>query len=314
MKGVANQPTCIARVFLLSSRTVIPAKAGIQKRPLTSPGQGSRQTHAHPPVCCRSSANGPICGAGEMGASRTHWVSRELLARAWAAEAGPDDAPLTIDLDSTICETYGLAKEGARHHGYTGQRGNHPLLVIAAGTGDVLMSRLREGRANTARRAASPGIFPSAGPGRPSSVAPWPDCAPCHSCLTAPPSPDPLTGQPIVLANSRQPSPRVVLCCVPHLDPVPSGDCRLPSTLQAATAARSRSTVRLRCRPDNRARSPQHLRSVAVSPSFGGFGLRWIRAKEGPGTRLRRFSGLVRCRCTPNGGLWPSVVGCPGTH
>ena len=51
-------------------------------------------------------------------------------------------------------ETYGLAKEGARHHGYTGKRGYHPLLAIAAGTGDVLMSRLREGRANTARGAA----------------------------------------------------------------------------------------------------------------------------------------------------------------
>ena len=81
-------------------------------------------------------------------------VSRELLARAWAAGAGPGDAPFTIDLDSTICETYGLAKEGARHHGYTGQRGYHPLLAVAAGTGDMLMSRLREGRANTARGAA----------------------------------------------------------------------------------------------------------------------------------------------------------------
>ena len=30
-------------------------------------------------------------------------VSRQLLARAWAAGAGPGDAPLTIDLDSTIC-------------------------------------------------------------------------------------------------------------------------------------------------------------------------------------------------------------------
>ena len=80
-------------------------------------------------------------------------VSRELLARAWAAGAGPGDAPFTIDLDSTVCETYGLAKEGARHHGYTGKRGYHPLLAIAAGTGDVLMSRLREGRANTARGA-----------------------------------------------------------------------------------------------------------------------------------------------------------------
>ena len=81
-------------------------------------------------------------------------VSRELLARAWAAGAGPGDGPLTIDLDSTICEAYGLTKEGARHHSYTGQRGYHPLLAIAAGTGDVLMSRLREGRANTARGAA----------------------------------------------------------------------------------------------------------------------------------------------------------------
>ena len=81
-------------------------------------------------------------------------VSRELLDRAWSAGAGPGDTPLTIDLDSTICETYGLAKEGARHHSYTGQRGYHPLLAIAAGTGDVLMSRLREGRANTARGAA----------------------------------------------------------------------------------------------------------------------------------------------------------------
>ena len=81
-------------------------------------------------------------------------VSRQLLARAWAAGAGPGDSPLTIDLDSTICETYGLAKEGARHHGYTGKRGYHPLLAVAAGTGEVLMSRLREGRANTARGAA----------------------------------------------------------------------------------------------------------------------------------------------------------------
>ena len=81
-------------------------------------------------------------------------VSRELLARAWSAGAGPGDAPFTIDLDSTICETYGLAKEGARDHGYTGKRGYHPLLAVAAGTGDVLMARLREGRANTARGAA----------------------------------------------------------------------------------------------------------------------------------------------------------------
>ena len=77
-----------------------------------------------------------------------------MLARAWADGAGPGAAPFTIDLDSTICETYGLAKEGARHHGYTGVRGYHPLLAVGAGTGDVLMARLREGRANTVRGAA----------------------------------------------------------------------------------------------------------------------------------------------------------------
>ena len=82
-------------------------------------------------------------------------VSRVLLARAWGAGAGPGDEPLTIDLDSTICETYGPDKEGARRHGYTGQRGYHPLLAVASGTGDVLMARLRQGRANTVRGAAN---------------------------------------------------------------------------------------------------------------------------------------------------------------
>ena len=37
-------------------------------------------------------------------------VSRQLLARAWAAGAGPGDGPLTIDLDSTICETSRLTR------------------------------------------------------------------------------------------------------------------------------------------------------------------------------------------------------------
>ncbi len=81
-------------------------------------------------------------------------VSRELLARAWKAATVPGDSPLTIDLDSTSCQTYGLAKEGARRHNYTRQRGYHLLLAIAAGTGDVPMCRLRKGRANTARGAA----------------------------------------------------------------------------------------------------------------------------------------------------------------
>ncbi|MCI0583420.1 MAG: IS1380 family transposase [Chloroflexi bacterium] len=80
-------------------------------------------------------------------------VSRDLLGRAWAAGAGPGCKPLTIDLDSTICETYGLAKEGATRFTYTKVRGYHPLLAIAAGSGEVLMARLRGGNANAGRGA-----------------------------------------------------------------------------------------------------------------------------------------------------------------
>ena len=128
-------------------------------------------------------------------------VSRELMARAWSAGAGPGDGPLTIDLDSTICETYGVAKEGARHHGYTGQRGYHPLLAVAAGTGDVLMARLHEGRAKTPPAAldtscgrrwggyatAEPGDNSRCGPTAASTPMPW--CPPAANWMSASPSP-----------------------------------------------------------------------------------------------------------------------------
>ena len=82
-------------------------------------------------------------------------VSREILARAWQAGAGPGSGPLTIDLDSTICETYGLLKQGGAKFTYTHVRGYHPLVAAAAGTWDVLHSRLRGGSANAVRGAAS---------------------------------------------------------------------------------------------------------------------------------------------------------------
>ena len=82
-------------------------------------------------------------------------VSGELLSRAWRAGGGPGAAPLTIDVDSTICETYGLQKQGGSRFTFTHVRGYHPLLAVAAGLGDVLHSRLRGGPAFTARGAAS---------------------------------------------------------------------------------------------------------------------------------------------------------------
>jgi hypothetical protein len=81
-------------------------------------------------------------------------VAAELLKRAWAMGAGPGDKPLTIDIDSSICETYGLKKQGARF-GYTSVRGFHPLLATASGNGEVLGVRQRGGNSHTARGAAS---------------------------------------------------------------------------------------------------------------------------------------------------------------
>jgi Transposase DDE domain group 1 len=88
-------------------------------------------------------------------------VTRELLARTWAAGAGPSPgADVTIDLDSTICEVYGLAKQGAAF-GYTNVRGYHPLLATCAGDSagagatQLLHSRLRGGNAHTARGAGT---------------------------------------------------------------------------------------------------------------------------------------------------------------
>ncbi len=81
-------------------------------------------------------------------------VAGEVLARAWAAGAGPGAAPVTIDVDSSICETYGVAKQGARF-GYSGVRGYHPLFATVAATSDVIHTRLRAGNSHTARGAAS---------------------------------------------------------------------------------------------------------------------------------------------------------------
>lgn len=81
-------------------------------------------------------------------------VSRRLLARAVAAGAHPGFAErVTVDIDSTLCETYGLGKDGARQVMRTGRRGYHPLLAVIAGTGDIAHARLRRGRSNDATAA-----------------------------------------------------------------------------------------------------------------------------------------------------------------
>jgi hypothetical protein len=82
-------------------------------------------------------------------------VSGLLLARAWAAGAGPGETAMTIDIDSSIHETYGLAKQGGTKFTHTKVRGYHPLYAVIAGTGDIVHSRLRGGNANSGRGAAT---------------------------------------------------------------------------------------------------------------------------------------------------------------
>jgi Transposase DDE domain group 1 len=77
-------------------------------------------------------------------------VLAEVLRRAWALGAGPNGDQMVVDLDSTICEVCGTAKEGAGY-GYTKKLGYHPLLATRSSTGEVLHVRMRRGAANTQR-------------------------------------------------------------------------------------------------------------------------------------------------------------------
>ena len=67
----------------------------------------------------------------------------EAMRRAWTAGAGPT-GPVTIDVDSAICEVSGKTKAGAAY-GYTSQLGYHPLLAVRADTGEIMAARLRGG-------------------------------------------------------------------------------------------------------------------------------------------------------------------------
>ena len=79
-------------------------------------------------------------------------LAEAVLTRAWAAGAGPGEAPMTFDVDSTITEVHGDQKQGAAY-GYTRQFGYHPLLATRADTGEVLHIRMRKGSANSGRGA-----------------------------------------------------------------------------------------------------------------------------------------------------------------
>jgi len=84
----------------------------------------------HPPPLA------PTCAATHraIAARSTRWRPRCSPGR--GAGAGPGSSPLTIDMDSSITEVYGPARQGAVF-GHTKVRGYHWLMASTAGAGDV---------------------------------------------------------------------------------------------------------------------------------------------------------------------------------
>ena len=66
------------------------------------------------------------------------------LGRAWSVGAAPRVEEMTVDLDSTICEVCGKAKQGAAY-GHTKVWGYHPLVAVRDDTGEFVHTRMRSG-------------------------------------------------------------------------------------------------------------------------------------------------------------------------
>jgi hypothetical protein len=120
----------------------------------------------------RAGATGRLLGAAKAPSTIGTWlrsftyghlrqldaIARQLLLVCWTAGAGPHrlDELLHLDLDSTIVETHGLAKEGA-FFGYTGVRGHHPLIARVSEPGQpgwIAHTRFRRGNAAAGRGGA----------------------------------------------------------------------------------------------------------------------------------------------------------------
>ena len=73
------------------------------------------------------------------------------LARAWSVGAAPQASEMTVDVDSTVCEVRGHAKQGAAY-GHTGVLGYHPLVAVRDDTGEFVHTRMRSGSSQRGHR------------------------------------------------------------------------------------------------------------------------------------------------------------------
>lgn len=92
-----------------------------------------------------SSTLGTWLGSFSWGHVRQFDRFNELaLRRAWCVGAALEASHVTVDVDSTVCEVHGTAKQGAAY-GYTKRLGYHPLVAVRDDTGEIIHCRMRCG-------------------------------------------------------------------------------------------------------------------------------------------------------------------------
>ena len=99
-----------------------------------------------PFVVAAPSTSGSFLRSFRLGHVRQFDKAQEqALARAWSLGAAPLPAGgLTVDLDSTVCQVCGKAKQGAAY-GYSKVLCYHPLVATRADSGEILHCRMRKG-------------------------------------------------------------------------------------------------------------------------------------------------------------------------
>jgi hypothetical protein len=80
---------------------------------------------------------GPSCASSPSAHPPARQLAEQLLARGWAARAGPGDGPMTVDLDSTVCQVHGYHRQGAAY-GHTHTLVYHLLVASHADSAQVL--------------------------------------------------------------------------------------------------------------------------------------------------------------------------------
>ena len=127
--------------------------------------------------------------------------------------------------------------------------------------------------------------FGGFGLGKPSSIVPWPDCAPCHSLPDGGGGNRPPSGQPNVPANSRQSGLRVPLAASSPRYLALTNIRRRSQSLPAATEGQTPAPLYPKSCPDHRPPLPLSPVPLLHSHPFGGFGVRLHRRRLGDGHR-----------------------------